>query len=246
MPIESIAIIVLGLALGALVKGVSGIGLPLVAIPIMAGFIGVETSVVIMVIPSFFVQSWLVWDNRHEFDALPSLKWMALGGIAGVAIGSWVLSAVDERWLVAAMAVWVGSYLLTLALRIDPWDGLRRAGRGGPTVIAAAGAIQGATGISGPVVAAYMHALRLDRAAYILASNVIFQVFMVSQFVSLSALGLMTWERVQMGLLACIPVAVVLPLAIAISRRISQRLFNMFVVALLIVMEIRLIARILA
>jgi hypothetical protein len=104
--------------------------------------------------------------------------------------------------------------------------------------------VQGATGISGPVVASYMHALRLTKGAYILCANLIFQVFMLAQFVSLGALGLMTWERIQLGLLACIPVAVVLPVAIAISRRISQRLFSGFVVLLLAAMEIRLIVRI--
>jgi len=246
MPLESILIIVLGLALGALVKGVSGIGLPLVAIPVMAGFIGVETSVAVMVIPGFFVQSWLVWTHRRELPALPSLGGMMLAALVGVAAGSWVLSAVDERWLTVAMALWVGMYLATVALRIDPWERLRRAKRGGPAVVLAAGMVQGATGISGPLIASYMHALRLTKGAYILCANLIFQVFMLAQFVSLGALGLMTWERIQLGLLACIPVAVVLPIAIAISRRISQRLFNGFVILLLAAMEIRLIVRIFA
>jgi uncharacterized membrane protein YfcA len=245
MSIEAIAIIVLGLALGALVKGVSGIGLPLVAIPVMAPFIGVETSVVIMVIPSFFVQSWLTWDNRHEAASLPALRLMVVTAIIGVAAGCWVLSAADERWIVGGMAAWVGAYLLTVALRIDPWARLREAKRGGPFFVMLAGVAQGATGISGPLIASYMHALKLNKSAYILCCNVIFQIFMVAQFVTFLALGMMTWERVQMGLLACIPVAIMLPVAIAISRRISQRIFNMFVVALLVVMEIRLIARIL-
>lgn len=243
MPAESLVVIVLALALGALVKGLSGIGLPLVAVPVMAGFIGVERAVVIMIIPGFFVQSWLVWAYRHELPALPSLWQMLAAAVAGVAAGSWVLAAVSERWLVLVMALWVGIYLASLALGIDPWARLRQAKGGGPLVICAAGAVQGATGISGPLVASYMHALRLQKGAYILCANIIFQVFMLAQFVSLSVLGLMTWPRIQEGLLACLPVAVVLPVAIRLSRLISQKLFGRLVVGLLVVMEIRLVLR---
>jgi len=44
-----------------------------------------------------------------------------------------------------------------------------------------------------------------------------------------------------MGALACVPVAAVLPLAISIARRLGQRQFDAIIVAVLVVVEIRLI-----
>lgn len=244
MPAESLVVIALALAIGALVKGISGLGLPLVAVPVMAGFLGVEHAVTIIVVPGFLVQGWLVWVHRRELPALPPLRGMLVAAVVGVAAGTWVLSVASERWLTLLLASWLGLYLATLALRLDPWQPLRRSGRAGPLVVWLGGVVQGATGISGPIVASYMHALKLQKGAYILCSNLIFQVYMAAQLASLSGLGLMTWTRLQEGLLACIPVAIVLPLAIRISRRISQAAFNRVVVSLLAVMELRLILRV--
>ena len=47
----SLSIIGLGLALGAFVKGLTGMGLPLVAVPFMASFLGAEHAIVVMQIP---------------------------------------------------------------------------------------------------------------------------------------------------------------------------------------------------
>ena len=44
MPVESLIVVVAALALGAVGKAITGFGLPLVAVPVMAAFIGVETD----------------------------------------------------------------------------------------------------------------------------------------------------------------------------------------------------------
>ena len=44
----SFSIILLGLAVGAFVKGLPGMGLPLVAAPLMAGFLGAEHAIVVL------------------------------------------------------------------------------------------------------------------------------------------------------------------------------------------------------
>jgi hypothetical protein len=46
-----LGIILVAIALGSFVKGVTGSGLPQIAIPVMAIFLGVERAVVLMAIP---------------------------------------------------------------------------------------------------------------------------------------------------------------------------------------------------
>jgi hypothetical protein len=48
-----IAAVVVAVALGAFVKGTTGAGLPLIAIPVLATFVGPEEAVVVMTIPTF-------------------------------------------------------------------------------------------------------------------------------------------------------------------------------------------------
>ena len=61
-----LVVIVAAIAIGAFVKGATGGGLPQIAIPVMAAFIGVERSVVIMAIPGVVANGWLVWSHRAE------------------------------------------------------------------------------------------------------------------------------------------------------------------------------------
>ncbi len=67
------AIIGVSLAIGGLSKGLTGLGLPAFAIPVMAMFIGVERAVVMLVIPSIVLNGQLVWSHRDCVRDLPEL-----------------------------------------------------------------------------------------------------------------------------------------------------------------------------
>ena len=45
MSLESFVVVFVAIGLGAFSKGATGIGLPLIAIPIIAGFLGVEHAI---------------------------------------------------------------------------------------------------------------------------------------------------------------------------------------------------------
>ncbi|MCH8149195.1 MAG: sulfite exporter TauE/SafE family protein [Planctomycetes bacterium] len=241
MAIDSIIIIVAALAVGSFVRGITGIGLPLIAIPVMAGFIGVQNAVVIMVVPNVFLNGWLLWTYRAHRVALPNFPAVVIAAFAGVVFGSWVLSTVAERVLIFVMVGCLGLYLLKLAFRIEL--GLPQSvGRYvGTVVVFFAGLVQGATGFSGPVVAPWAHSLRLPPQGYVFVVSILFMIFAAMQILAYGWFGTLTVERLYMGALACVPVAVVLPLAIFVARRIGQREFNAIIVAVLVVVEIRLI-----
>ncbi len=244
---DAIIIIFLALAAGSLVKGISGLGLPLVAIPVMAGFLGAERAVVMMVVPGILINFGLMWTYRAHATHLPHMPVFAAVAIAGVVLGAWILSAVPERWIIIFMALWLGIYLLkTLVFKVDirlPESAHRHVAA---LVVLVAGLIQGSTGASGPVLATYVHALRLPQPAFVFTVSVFFQIFMFTQAVAFTWLGMFTIERLYDGLVACIPIAIFLPLAVYISRFINARWFNVIVIALLVVIEIRMVFKALA
>ena len=61
-----LVVIVAAIAVGAFIKGATGGGLPQIAIPVMAVFLGVEHAVVVMTIPGVIANGWLVWTHRQE------------------------------------------------------------------------------------------------------------------------------------------------------------------------------------
>lgn len=244
MTTESIVVIFLALAAGSLVKGISGLGLPLVAIPVMAGFLGVERAVVMMVVPGILINFGLMWNYRAHATAVADLPLFAAVAVLGVAVGAWVLSAVPERYIIVFMALWIGFYLVRI-LVVKTDFRLPQAARRhlGAVVVLVAGLIQGATGASGPVLATYVHALKLEQGAFVFTVSVFFQVFMVTQVIAFTWLGMLTTDRLVDGLVACVPVAIFLPLAVYISRFISPRRFNAIIIVLLVVIEARLIMK---
>ena len=74
MPVLSLEIwfiIGLALAFGGLVKGLTGLGLPAFAIPVMAIFIGVERSVVMLLAPSLVLNCHLAWTQDISSGLYP-------------------------------------------------------------------------------------------------------------------------------------------------------------------------------
>lgn len=247
MSTEAVVVIFLALAAGSLVKGIAGLGLPLVAIPVMAGFLGVERAVVMMVVPGILLNFSLMWTYRAHATALPNLPIFVAVSVIGVAAGAWVLSAVPERYIIIFMALWIGFYLartLLVKRELRLPEGVQR--HFAALVVLIAGMIQGATGASGPVLATWVHAMRLPQPAFVFTVSVFFQVFMVTQVIAFLWLGMLTVDRFYDGLLACIPVAIFLPIAVYISRFINARAFNVIILVLLVAIEARLIVKALA
>lgn len=246
MSLESLGIIVLGLMLGSLVKGISGIGLPLVAIPIMAGFMPIDQAVAIMVIPNLLMNVYLMWTYRAHAVRLDNLRLIIVVGVLGVAFGSWVLSSVPKSLMIGFMALWLGGYLVHLMLgrEFGTPDSLSR--HAPALVVGLGGIVQGAAGTAGPIIAPYVHSLKLRQPQFVYVVSILFQIFAVTQLASFLWLGLIDAERLGQSLLACVPIAIFLPLAVRLAGRIGERAFNLCVIAMLLAIEARLIWRILA
>lgn len=229
-----LAIIIAALTIGAFVKGVTGSGLPQIAIPVMASFLGVERSVVIMAIPGVVANLWLLWAFRESLRDSRDLQVLLPLGVAGVVLGTWLLQALDPRVLALALATMVLAYVVlfvspvqvALPARVTRWTS--------PPVGLVMGGLQGATGISGPLVQSYLHAYRLDKQVYVVSIVTLYGVFSVAQVLSIAALGLYSTSRLFESTLALVPMAIMLPIGARVARRISQRVFDVCVLVLLV------------
>jgi uncharacterized membrane protein YfcA len=227
-------LVVIAMAIGAFVKGVTGSGLPQLAIPAIATFAGVEEAVVVMAIPGVVTNSWLLaskWESRRETRDLPVL--LVTGSIGAVA-GTWLLESMNERVLAITLASMVLVYVLLFFLHPDFRLSAKATTIASPVVGSVAGVLQGATGISGPVVTTYLHAYRMNKDAYVFAVTTLFQVFAFVQLIVLLGLGLFTAERAVKGTLALIPVMIMLRLGAGFAKRLPRHLFDYAVLGVMI------------
>ncbi|HET9946029.1 MAG TPA: sulfite exporter TauE/SafE family protein [Actinomycetes bacterium] len=233
-------VIVAAIALGAFVKGATGGGLPQIAIPVMAAFVGVERSVVVMAIPGVVANGWLVWTHRGEARDTRDLPVMLVGGAVGAVIGTLALEGLDARVLSGVLAALIIGYVVLSFARPGFHLPPRVTRVASPPVGVAAGGLQGATGISGPLLSTYLHGFGLRPRAYVFALATLFFGFALVQTVSLVAVGLYTPSRLAQSLLALIPIAVALPLGSWAARRMSVTAFNRVVLVLLLASAVAL------
>tara|TARA_Y100001936_G_scaffold249808_1_gene301016 strand:+ start:270 stop:1136 length:867 start_codon:yes stop_codon:yes gene_type:complete len=243
---ESLLVMFIALAAGSLVKGISGLGLPLVAIPVMAGFMEVDRAVAIMIIPGFLMNCYLLWAYRDHALNFASLPLIILVGVSGVVFGSWVLSRAPEIYMLSFMTLWLGGYLGSLLIKtvIKPPDLIIK--HAPAIVVGFAGIVQGSVGTAGPVLAPYVHSLKLKQPQFVFVVSVLFQIFAITQFCSFIWLGMLDLDRAYQSLFACIPIAIFLPFAVWLSSFVSHKAFNSIVIIMLIFIEARLLWRLLS
>lgn len=240
MSLESIIVIFVALAIGSIGKAVTGFGLPLVAIPVAAVFIGVETAVVVLVIPSTLTNIWLMWEHRARAAAIDSLWLTLLAGPVGIVIGTWLLSELDDKVLSLVMAGWIAVYLLNLLYKGGVRVPYHLARYLSPPVTFVAGVCQGATGVAGPIIVTYLHGLRLPAGTLVFMIALIFLTFGPTQIVAMIGFGLFTEERLWLSLLALIPVVLTMPLGLRLARVINRRVFDASIIVMLVLTGLKL------
>lgn len=236
-----LAVIVVAIAIGSFIKGATGGGLPQIAIPVMAVFVGVERSVVVMAIPGVVANGWLVWTHRDTARSTRDLPALVTTGVVGAVIGTMLLKTLDGRVLSLVLAAVIVCYIAIVLLHpgfVIP----RRVTRVTSAPVGlAAGGLQGATGISGPLLTTYLHGFGLPPRAYVFSLSTLFFVGAVVQTVTLAAVGLYTAARVGESLLALVPIALTLPLGSRAARHLSAATFQKVVLFLVAASAISLL-----
>lgn len=240
-----VATVVVAVALGAFVKGITGAGLPLIATPVLATVVGPEEAVVVMTIPTFVSNLVMIRAHRRPLRDVPDLVPLLVAGVLGTAIGVWLLRELSADALSLVLA---GTVILYVVVRLtNPEVRLspRVSRYMAPPVGLAAGSLQGAAGVSGPLLASYLHSYGMDRSTYLFALTLLLQVFGLAQIIGVAVTGLYTGDRLLISALAVIPVAIVIPLGIALSRRLSTVGFDRLVLILLVASAAKLVANVL-
>ncbi|MGB3737021.1 MAG: sulfite exporter TauE/SafE family protein [Ilumatobacter sp.] len=228
-----LAIVLVAVIVGSVVKAVTGMGLPIIAIPIAALFVDLDDAVVTLALPNVLANGVLAFRERTHVGETRDLPALAIAGVVGAAIGAIAFVSLPETPLVVILIVAILGYVIAFFTKPDLQTGPERSRRLAPAVGGVAGAFQGAIGISGPIVGSWIHSYRLHRGAHILSVTSLFLVTGITQLTVFVASGELA-GRVGASLLACIPVLASIPVGTWLRDRVSTRGFDLAVVAMLI------------
>jgi uncharacterized protein len=234
-----LAIVLVAVVIGAIAKAVTGMGLPLIAIPIASLFIDVNDAIVVIAFPNVLANALLAARERRSWPETRDLPTLALAGVVGAVAGTLLLVNIPERPLVIAVIVAIVGYVVLFFAHPELRVGPRRSKRLAPVVGGVAGVFQGAVGISGPIVGSWIHSYRLDRGAHILSVTSLFFITGLTQLVVLVASGELS-GRVLATLLACVPVLLSIPIGTRLRNSVTVRGFDLAIVGMLAVSALAL------
>ncbi|MFN4091048.1 MAG: sulfite exporter TauE/SafE family protein [Alphaproteobacteria bacterium] len=239
MPLPDIVPLVLAVCVAALfaggyVKGVTGMGLPLVAVPVMALVTDVAAVLPVIAIPTVLSNVVQVWQAGRLAEASRRFWPLLLAIAAATWVGTAFVSVADP----AVLRVVVGAVVIVLALtsllQIAP-DIPARAERWlGPPVGAATGLLGGLTSIFSPPLAMYLLALRVDRELFVSAMGLGMLTGTVMFTGGLARYALLGPQELVLSALALLPVVGGQWTGALTRRRIGADTFRRAVLAMLL------------
>jgi uncharacterized protein len=103
------------------------------------------------------------------------------------------------------------------------------------------GGLQGATGVAGPLVSTYVHAMRPAREVFLLSVTAMFQVFALVQILTFASLGRYDPTNIVLALLAMVPALLLLPVGMWLGQRLRPERFDQFILGLLAISACKLL-----
>ena len=234
-----LAVVLGAVVIGAIAKAITGMGLPLIAIPIASLFIDVNDAIVVIAFPNVLANAYLAGRERASYSETRDLPVLAIAGVAGAIIGTLLLVNIPEQPLVIAVIVAIVGYVVLFFAHPELRVGPTRSRQLAPVVGGVAGVFQGAVGISGPIVGSWIHSYRLPRGAHILSVTSLFFITGLAQLIVLIGTGELS-GRVVATLLACIPVFAAIPIGTRLRNSVSVRGFDLAIVGMLMISALAL------
>ncbi|MBT6271010.1 MAG: sulfite exporter TauE/SafE family protein [Rhodobacteraceae bacterium] len=241
MDIQNIIIIATAFAFGGILKGATGAGAPLLAVPTLAIIYDVPFAVAMIVLPNIVPNIWQTWQYRRSLLPRKFVFSFAFGGALGAGLGTIGLSVLDKSLLSTSLGIFIISYVLFRVTRPSWVLDFKLAQRFALIVGTLAGCLQGVSGISGPISLTFFNSINLKRSDFIFIISIFFIAMGLTQLPVQIYLGIMTMERFGYSFLSLIPLVLFMPLGSFLTSHMSAKTFNKIILVLLLVLGLKLI-----
>jgi uncharacterized membrane protein YfcA len=245
IPLDARLIVALAaIVLAGVAKGVTGMGLPVVGVPVLVALYGdLRLVLPLTVIATVLSDVAMLARWRKEAGAIGVLVPFALAALVGVIAGTHLLTILRPALLSGALACVVIVFVVASSLDKMPTLTRRSAARWGPLIGLIAGTAQGAAGASGPITTGYLLSLELPRGTFLFAINILFVVLDLTQALSLAHIGMIGANDLVPSLVVSAILGLGMCAGFVVQKRIDDRLFRRGVLTLLSLTALGLIVR---
>ena len=195
----------LALFAGGAVKGLVGIGIPLVSLSLLSLFLPLADAVILLPVPIIVANVWQSIVTPHFVSAIRRFWPLVLAMLIGTVAGAHVLTALDA----ASLNLLVGTLvvLFTLSSIMNPELRLPVRFERGVGVVAGAvgGFMGGISALFGPPIILYLTSLRLDRESFVGVISSIYLCSAVGLVIVFGSVGVMSQAQFVESAVASVP-----------------------------------------
>lgn len=239
----SLATVALVFLLAGLVKGVTGMGLPTVAMALLGSLMSPAAAAALLLVPSLATNLWQLLAGPDLALLLRRLRSMMLGILPGTLVGSWLLTRGEGAWATTALGIALAAYAaLALLLRPPPVAARLERLLSLPMGLAT-GLVTGATGVFVLPAVPYLQALGLERDRLVQALGLSFTVSTVALALGLAGGGALRGTDLGLSALALLPALLGMWIGQGLRRLVSPAAFRRWFLVALLLLGLQLVLR---
>lgn len=229
--------------LGGFIKGVVGLGLPMIAVPLIATVFDPRTAIAAMILPimgSNYIQA---RQGGSIVEIASRFRWLLIPMVAGSIVGAAVITSIKLDHAALILGILVATFALTTLAGWQPRlpSGVDRRLR--PVIGLVSGLIGGMSSFFAPTVAPYFFTLGLDKNTFIRAMGVTFLVGEAPLFIGLAVTGFAPPGVWAVSAAGWATVGIFMALGARVRQHIPQKHFMTLVGATLLIVGLNMIRR---
>ncbi len=233
----------LAFLLGGLVKGTLGIGLPLVALPLLSFGFPPMQAIGMVAVPVLVSNAWQAWDTGVSRTGVrrfaPLIATMLVFTLLTVPLTLALPEAALRRMLAGVVLLAVVLSALPLHLNVPPQQ--ERWWSAGVGMLS--GVMGGVSSLTGPIIISYLMSLRLPREVFVGTVSVIYLSSALPLYGSMALQGRFGGRELVLSALAMLPVALGLAAGKALRGRLSERVFRRVMLGFLALLALMLLLK---
>ena len=229
------------LFMAGIVKGILGIGVPVVSVSLLSLVINVPMAVSLLPVPILLSNLWQSLPSGWATGTFKRFGPLIVALVVGTFAGARLLVGVDQRTLIGIVGTAVLAFAVSGYFPHHLHLGQRAERRLGVPVGFLAGVLGGMTTFFGPPLIMFLFALKLDKDEFVGTISTLYLCAAVPLVVALGMVGFMGPREYLWSTAAAAPLFLGVLVGQWLRARISQSAFRRGLLLMLLVVGVRLI-----
>jgi len=231
------------LAVAGVVKGVTGIGIPMVSISLLSLAISVPQAVALLPVPILVANTWQAFRGGRFRPSLQRFRPLVIALALGMVIGALLLKHVDDRVLQAIIGIAVMLFSIT-SLSTPELRVSQKAERPlGAVAGVLGGVLGGMSSLFGPPILMFLVSLHLPKDEFVATIGTVYLLGGVFLLAALAGVRVMGPEEVALSALATPPLLAGMALGQWLRDKIGQEAFRRGLLVTVMLIGASLLAR---